>query len=901
MSTRGSQSLIVTSCQVCGAQNPLAIEKCRKCGAELNNSPTISVSDRQDTAVAAPDTQTSKAPGFAPGSMVAERYRVVSLLGRGGMGEVYSAEDLKLGQRVALKFLPTNRVKNSSWRHRFYAEVRMARQVSHPNVCRVYDVGESDGRLFLSMELVDGEDLASLLRRIGRLPDDKAVEVAQQLCAGLAAAHQSGVLHRDLKPSNVMLDGKGRARITDFGLAVAAEDAANKQPAGTPGYMAPELFSGGRPTMRSDVYALGLVLYEVFTGKRAFDAPNIADLHRRQSETDPTPPSNLIRDLDPAVERAILRCLDRDPAQRPRTAQSVAAALPGGDPLAAALAAGETPSPEMVAAAGPHGALRPAVAWTCVIASLVLMVGTSTFLAPRTTDWGLSPMPKSPEVLADRAGDLARKLGYPSAVDRADWIGPDPDYLAYAAAHPSGKDWKRTAGERVWPSAVAFRYRQSPQWMTPLAARSDGPSHITEFDPPYETSGMVTIGLDLRGNLLFLRAVPSQLETGGAGREPDWNLLFVEAGLDRTRFSPASPKWSPPEAFDSRADWEGSMPDHPDLPLHVSAAAFRGIPVYFQTIAPWDRPWRSRAASQTGVNTDLSAAVQTAIMVGLLVVGILFARWNVRRGRGDGKGALRLTAFTGVLGCIFGVSDFHFAPRPDYILTQIIGLGVPLLLAFAIGVAYIAVEPYARRSWPTLMVSWQRLLNGRVRDPLVGRDIVFGVLAGSIVATFVLGGNAIAGISETLPVHWGFGQGGWTSLGVSLEFFSWAAISVMAWLAVLTIATGTLRKKWLGIVITGLVIIAVNASPSMVDVVVTVAFTSVLMAVLLRFGLISGASLFLVFETLTSSPPLIFSEWYSGRAAIALLVPGALLIYGFWISLGSQSPFGKTLAEQRMR
>ena len=160
---------------------------------------------------------------------------MISLLGRGGMGEVYSAEDLKLGQRVALKFLPVHRLKSSSWRSKFYAEVRMARQVSHPNVCRVYDVGESDGQLFLSMEMVDGEDLASLLRRIGRLPDDKAVEVAQQLCAGLAAAHQSGVLHRDLKPSNVMLDGKGRARITDFGLAVALEDAAGERPAGTPG------------------------------------------------------------------------------------------------------------------------------------------------------------------------------------------------------------------------------------------------------------------------------------------------------------------------------------------------------------------------------------------------------------------------------------------------------------------------------------------------------------------------------------------------------------------------------------------------------------------------------------------------------------------------------------------
>ena len=892
----------MTPCTDCGAQNPETAQLCRQCGATLSLSPTVSTSCEVGEAEATPRRSPSHPPsiGFAPGSLIGDRYRVISLLGRGGMGEVYSAEDLKLGQRVALKFLPAHRLKSFSWRSQFYAEVRMARQVSHPNVCRVYDVGESDGQLFLSMELVDGEDLGSLLLRIGRLPDDKAVEVAQQLCAGLAAAHQSGVLHRDLKPSNVMLDGKGRARITDFGLAVAIEDAVGERPAGTPGYMAPELFDGGRLTVQSDVYALGLVLYEVFTGKRAFDAPNLAELHRRQSETDPTPPSNLIRNLDPAVERAILRCLDRDPAQRPRTAQSVAAALPGGDPLAAALAAGETPSPEMVAAAGPQGALRPAVAWACLVASLVLIVGTSMFLASRTTDWGLSPMPKSPEVLADRAQELARMLGYASAVDRASWIGPDLDYMAYAAAHPSGKEWKRTAAEQVWPSAVAFRYRQSPQWMTPLTELDAGPAHVTESDPPYETSGMVAIWLDMRGNLLFLRAVPPQVDAGGASREPDWSLLFAEAGLDRTRFRPASPKWIPPEAFDSRADWEGSMPDHPDLPLHVSAAALHGIPVYFQVIAPWDRPWRNSALGQIGASTDLSAIVSTTVLMGVFVVGILFARWNLRRGRGDGQGALRLTVFTAALSCTFGVSNYHFAPRPDYILLQLVAVGQPLVGALAVGVIYLAAEPYARRSWPGLMVSWQRLLSGRWRDSLVGRDIVFGVLAGASVATIQTAANAIIGISEALPVSWGFGQGVWASLGQSLESLAWAAIIVMAWLAVLTIATGIFRKKWLGIVIAGLVITA-GASPSTASVVLTVVFACAFMAVLLRFGLIASTALFVVFQTLTTSPPLNFSQWYSGRAAIALLVPTALLIYGFWISLGGQSPFGNAMGEEKMR
>ena len=160
--------------------------------------------------------------GFTPGIVLADRYRIIGLIGRGGMGEVYRADDLKLGQPVALKFLPKALADDSVRRERFYAEVRIARQVSHPNICRVYDIGELDGRHFLTMEYIDGEDLASLLKRIGNLHQTKALDVARQLCAGLAAAHDKGVLHRDLKPANVMLDGRGRVRVTDFGLAVAA-------------------------------------------------------------------------------------------------------------------------------------------------------------------------------------------------------------------------------------------------------------------------------------------------------------------------------------------------------------------------------------------------------------------------------------------------------------------------------------------------------------------------------------------------------------------------------------------------------------------------------------------------------------------------------------------------------
>jgi serine/threonine-protein kinase len=260
------------------------------------------------------------------------------------MGEVYRADDLKLGQPVALKFLPHGFDADPERLNRFLNEVRIARQVSHTNVCRIYDAGEANGQHFLSMEYVDGEDLASLLRRIGHVPKDKAIQIARQLCAGLAAAHETGVLHRDLKPANIMIDGRGRARITDFGLAAIAEEIGGPEIlAGTPAYMAPEQLAGRGVSARSDLYALGLVLYELFTGKKAFATPS--------SEPTPSSPSSFMDGFDPMVERVILRCLDPDPARRPSSALSVAAALRAAT-LWRRARRRRTPSPEMVAEAG---------------------------------------------------------------------------------------------------------------------------------------------------------------------------------------------------------------------------------------------------------------------------------------------------------------------------------------------------------------------------------------------------------------------------------------------------------------------------------------------------------------------------------------------------------------------
>ena len=301
---------------------------------------------------------------FPPGTLLGGRYRIVERLGRGGMGEVYRADDLKLGQPVALKFLPPDVDKDPARLTQLHTEVRMARQVSHPNVCRVYDIDEVDGHTFISMEYVDGEDLSSLLRRIGRFPQDRALAISRQVCAGLAAAHERGVVHRDLKPANVMIDdtGQGPASRTSASPASTGESVR----AGTPAYMAPEQLAGREVTARSDIYALGLVLYEIFTGQRALEAQNLAELIRKREQSGILPPSAIVaRHSSRRSRRRSCDVSGRIRRNARPSALAVSAALPGGDPLAAALAAGETPSPEMVAAAGAlrRGGARTGSGW----------------------------------------------------------------------------------------------------------------------------------------------------------------------------------------------------------------------------------------------------------------------------------------------------------------------------------------------------------------------------------------------------------------------------------------------------------------------------------------------------------------------------------------------------------
>lgn len=357
------------------------------------------------------------------------------------MGEVYRADDLRLGQAVALKLMSEAVARGHERLQRFTDEVRLARSIVHPNVCRVYDIGHAEGWYYLSMEYVDGETLASLLRRIGQLPMPKALEMARQLCAGVAAAHERGVLHRDLKPSNIMVDGRGQIRIMDFGLAIASH-ADVREVAGTPGYMAPEQVAGGPVTTKTDLYALGRVLTHI-----------------------------LPRGVDPEVTTTVQSCLDPNPNKRPESAYAVAAALPRGDVFG--LTDGAIPTPAMVASAPTSGALRPAVAW----ALFAVVAAGSLGIASQAYRFNVAPsqVPKAPEVLAERAREILAQRGEtsPPAVDRAFW---------WSAAE---------FDNRVW-----FTYRESATLLVPVNTFRV----VTAADPPPDRTHLRMITLTAEGD-----------------------------------------------------------------------------------------------------------------------------------------------------------------------------------------------------------------------------------------------------------------------------------------------------------------------------------------------------------------------------------------------------------------
>lgn len=814
------------------------------------------------------------------------------------MGEVYRAHDLMLGQEVALKFLPEAAARNPAALARFYNEVRIARQVSHVNVCRVYDLGEVEGQPYLSMEYIDGEDLGSLLRRIGRLPSDKAVDIARQLCAGLAAAHAKGVLHRDLKPANVMLDGRGHVVVTDFGLAALADEIQGDEIRnGTPAYMAPEQLAGREVTAQSDIYSLGLVLYEVFTGKRAFEAATLAELVRLHTETTPVSPSSLVKELDPTVESAILRCLEPEPRDRPSSALAVAARLPGGDPLAAALAAGETPSPQMVAASGGTAALPWKIAITGLAAALVGL-GIFVYFGAMSSLIEKSALTKSPEILADKAHDVVAGLGYPAApADSAYGYDSDDDFLAWVEKSDKPvPHWDEIARSR--PAFLRFWYRQNPAPLLTADVRDQMfiPGILLEDDPRPHLPNSVTVRLDPQGHLTYLLALPPEQEDASAPNPAaDWSALFAAAGLDERKFRPVPPAWTPPSAFDSRGAWTGQWPGYDHRPLRIEAAAWHGRPVFFSLIGPWTPA--DRTATDAGKSQIAARILLTLILLVPLVAAVIVGRWNFVHGKGDRAGAMRLAiAFFAAHLALLAFLP-HISSVPGFFLLLVLTISSSLFWGAMVWVLYLALEPYVRRYWPQAMISWARALTGRWRDPLVGRDVLYGVILGVLVSDLYAIRFYLAGRLGAPPFFVSLGQYVTTRFAFG-EWLAQAMVSVASTLLLfllLFLCRVLLRKSWLAAAAFVLLFTALKAVPSSYPAVewpIQALVYTALAVGALRFGLIAmTAALYTADLTLNVPMTLNPSAWYFTSATLALATVVALVIWGFWTALAGEMPW----------
>jgi len=834
---------------------------------------------------------------FIPGDVLSERYRIVGLLGRGGMGEVYRADDLKLKQSVALKFLPASLNADGAALARFYKEVSVARQISHRHVCRVYDVAEYQGEHFLSMEYVRGEELSSLLKRIGRLPQDKATDVARQLCAGLAAVHERGVLHRDLKPANVMLDEHGEVRITDFGIAALANED-RREMSGTPAYMSPEQLDGRELTTKSDIYSLGLVLYEVFTGRKAFEASSMQELLRlRRSDSTPTSPAQHVPELDPLIERVIFRCLERDPAKRPASTLQVAAALPGGDPLAAALAAGETPSPEMVAAAPKQGGLKPAVAVVLLATTMILLIATCV-VSRSTTLYQQVPLNKSPEVLRDRATDIVKKFGYTAVpLDSAHGMAIDRAYLDYVHdTDPSPTRWDRLRSGQ--PTAIYFWYRQSPR---PFEVTGMG--EVREDEPALTVPGMITVTLDTLGRLRSFYSVPPE-KSSSSDAVPDWASLFAESGLDQTKFQPVTSNWTPPLYTSARAAWEGAYPDHPDMKVRVEAGAFEGKPVYFEIFDAWDQPHV--------VQTSIASYRQRALVVLLLSVFItvlvgssLLALRNVKLGRGDRKGAFRLAAFVAAVFFVRWLFASHHVATEAEAFNFLSGFQNILFWTFFFWVVYLAFEPFVRRRWPQRIVSWNRVLAGGFRDPLVGRDILIGAVfgLGVVLCNFYLANLAPRLFGHPPPIPWMDSPA--TKLlgirsfafGLTQQIFGALLQSFILLFFLLLLYILLRRERLAAVVLTLIMAVALSltheSATGTVFACIAVLFIS---WVLYRYGLLALISaIFFVHLTIFYPITSDLSAWYAADFVMGLIVGLALVVFGFYTSLAGQPLFRSSL------
>ena len=301
------------NCPKCNASNPDTVKFCGECGTPLLSHSDIDVTETMET----PKGE------LTSGMIFAGRYQIIDKLGKGGMGQVYRVLDKKLNEEIALKVIKPEIAIDKNTVERFSNELKIARKIGHKNVAKMFDLNEEKGTHFITMEYVRGEDLKKLIRKMGQLSVGQAIPIAAQICEGLAEAHRLGIVHRDLKPQNVMVDEEGNARIMDFGIARSIETKGITGAGvmiGTPEYMSPEQVEGKEVDQRSDIYSLGIILYEMVTGRVPFEGDTPFTIGVKHKSEKPKDPKELNAQIPDDVNNVILRCLEKERENRHQSA-----------------------------------------------------------------------------------------------------------------------------------------------------------------------------------------------------------------------------------------------------------------------------------------------------------------------------------------------------------------------------------------------------------------------------------------------------------------------------------------------------------------------------------------------------------------------------------------------------
>lgn len=577
--------------------------------------------------------------------------------------------------------------------------------------------------------------------------------------------------------------------------------------------------------------------------------------------------------------------MEKDPGSRPASVAQLAQALPGGDPMTAAIAAGETPSPEMVAASGSNEGFRPAVAWGLL---LFIVVGTLAVIAmgDRIFLHRRMPFEKSTSILVERSHDIVRKLGYPEEpADSAYGFVYNEDLLRDIEKSDKTADrWNNLDAK-----AILFWYRQSPR---PLELSLDGTTGYE--DPPSRPPGEVRLVLDMEGHLVSFRAVPpaSRSSAAGAVREPDWKVLFDEAGLDMARWTEVDSQTYPSAYVDAMAAWHGTLPNRPGVTIQIEAAALEGNPVNFEITVP------------RGQNAEPSPGELIAIMarlfflLALVVGGLFFARRNLRLGRGDRRHAKRLALCMAAAVALRSLLSDRMAIDPAINFIP----GIALLVGGLFWIIYMAFEPFVRRKWPRILVSWTRLLSGDWRDPLIARDIVVGCAFGVIATCIFRIGYFLVPLWLGHAEYWR-PICGLTALAGPRFFVSHfiylalnSIVMLLGLVALLFFLKILLRNQIAALVICGVVWGLVQAGMSLNygTFVLGLLLAALQLFVLMRFGLVAAIISNFYSATIMNGYPLTldFSAWYRHTGYALLAIFAAIVLYAFYTSLGRRPMFG---------